>query len=161
LNWETLFTMQHKLDTYIEQTHQVDGKELFEEKILSLLVELGECANETRSFKFWSTKESSSKEVISEEFVDNIHFLLSIGLDKGYTFQKINFVPSNRTITKQFNDVFSHCLNFYHDQSELNYMNLFKSYLQLGELLGFSEQDILNAYVKKNKVNFERQAQGY
>src|SRR5690625_5632985 len=116
--------MQHKLDTYIEQNHQVEGKELIEEKILALLVELGKCANENRCFKFWSTKGKSEQAIILEEFVDNIHFLLSIGLEKNYAFKKFEFIKTNRTETEQFNNVFSHCLSFYHKQTESNYILL-------------------------------------
>ena len=161
MNWETLFSMQRNLDEYIENNHQLEGQDLIEEKVLALLVELGELANETRCFKFWSTKGKSEQEIILEEYVDNIHFLLSIGLEKGYHFKKIIPTKSNVTETKQFNHVFNCCLKFYNDQSEFNYMQLFHAYLQLGDLLGFSEKAILEAYHRKNEVNYERQEQGY
>lgn len=128
---------------------------------MALLVELGELANETRCFKFWSTKERAERKVILEEYVDNIHFLLSIGLEKGYHFSKIDFDTVDTQETLQFNRVFQQCLHFYEDQSKENYLQLFKAYLQLGSILGFDEKDILEAYEKKNEVNYERQEQGY
>ncbi len=45
---------------------------------LALTIELAELANETRCFKYWSSKGPSEREVILEEFVDSIHFLLSL-----------------------------------------------------------------------------------
>ena len=48
---------------------------------MALLVER-ELANETRSFKFWSTKGPSANEIILEEYVDSIHFLLSLLIEK-------------------------------------------------------------------------------
>src|SRR5690625_1594587 len=113
--------MQRNLDKYIESNHQLEGQDLIEEKMLALLVELGEMANETRCFKFWSTKGKSDQGIILEEYVDNIHFLLSIGLEKGYHFTQIDPSKSNETETKQFNYVFDCCLQFYRDQSEYNY----------------------------------------
>src|SRR5690625_1219425 len=153
--------MQKDLDKYIENNHQLEGQDLIEEKMLALLVELGELANETRCFKFWSTKPRSNQETILEEYVDNIHFLLSIGLQKGYEFTYIEVYKIEAAETIQFNHVFQKCMQFYKDQSESNYIALFQAYLQLGHLLGFTESDILQAYEKKNEVNYERQEQGY
>src|SRR5690625_3503887 len=106
MNWDTLFEMQQKLDTYIKDNHNLENENLFDKKILALLVELGEIANETRCFKFWSTKEPNSIDIILEEYVDNIHFLLSIGLEKGFTFSQANILATTRSKTEQFNKVF-------------------------------------------------------
>ena len=50
-----LFDMQRALDAYI-QSNRKEQTDVFREKGLALLVELGELANETRCFKFWSKK---------------------------------------------------------------------------------------------------------
>lgn len=161
MNWDTLFSMQKNLDDYIAKNHHLEGQVLLEERFLALLVELGELANETRCFKFWSTKSRSDTEVILEEYVDNIHFLLSIGLHKGYEFSQIDHSIGEESETKAFNQVFAKCLEFYHHQSEENYLHMFRGYLHLAKLLGFSENDIIEAYHKKNEVNYERQETGY
>ncbi len=161
VDWKTLFSMQQDLDNYITQNHDLNGQDLFEERFLALLVELGELANETRCFKFWSTKDKSDMSIILEEYVDNIHFLLSIGLNKGYEFSNIDFSTTYLNETKQFNHVFNSCIQFYNDQTAENYINMFKEYLQLAKLLGFSEMEIQEAYHKKNEVNYERQEKGY
>lgn len=163
MNWDTLFDMQQKLDDYISKNHQLDGENLLEERFLALLVETGELANETRCFKFWSKKEASTKEVILEEYVDNIHFLLSLGLHKGYTFSTLETTQKaeqkNMTIT--FNELFATCLQFYKEQTKEHYKAMFQMYIQLASMLGFSEQDIMEAYYEKNEVNFQRQDEGY
>lgn len=161
MDWKTLFSMQQDLDNYIAQNHDLKGQDLFEERFLALLVELGELANETRCFKFWSTKDKSDTAIILEEYVDNIHFLLSIGLHKGYEFSHIDFSITYFNDTEQFNHVFEKCMHFYKDQTEENYQSMFKEYLRLAKLLGFSEKDIQEAYHKKNEVNYERQEKGY
>lgn len=153
--------MQGKLDEYINANHQLENKSLFNEKFLALLVELGELANETRCFKFWSTQESSERQIVLEEYVDNIHFLLSLGIEKGYEFSAITTNATNYNKTEQFNYVFRSAVRFYEQQTEENYMHMIESYLQLAQQLGFDEQDIFNAYIEKNEVNYERQKSGY
>ena len=81
---EKLFNMQQALDQHIEEKHELQHEDLFNRKVLALLVELGELANETRCFKFWSIKPSSEKSVVLEEFVDGIHFILSLGIECGF-----------------------------------------------------------------------------
>lgn len=161
MNWEALFKMQKGLDEYISNNHNLAHDELFEEVVLALLVELGELANETRCFKFWSNKERSESDVILEEYVDNIHFLLSIGLSKDYQFATIITQETALDQTDQFLLVFDNCMKFYRDTSEDNYITLFQSYLQLAGLLGFSEAAIQKAYHEKNEVNYQRQQEGY
>ena len=83
MDLQKLFTMQEALDHYIQTNKQVT-EDVFTKKGLALLVELAELANETRCFKFWSEKGPSEREVILEEYVDSIHFLLSLGIEKGF-----------------------------------------------------------------------------
>lgn len=161
MNWQQLFEMQEKLDTYIMDTHKLTGRDLFEERILALLVELGELANETRCFKFWSNKKANERDVILEEYVDNIHFLLSLGLTKGYYYSEQKVFEEQANLTKQFTATFAACIEFKNNQTEDVYHNMFAAILQLGRSLGFSELDIQTAYYEKNEENFKRQDEGY
>ena len=78
-----LYKMQFELDSFISNNRQ-EGTDVFKEKGLALLVELAELANETRCFKFWSMKGPSEIAIILEEYVDSIHFILSLGIEKGF-----------------------------------------------------------------------------
>jgi len=162
MNWEELYSMQQSLDKHIESNHQLKNQDLFQEKYLALLVELGELANETRCFKFWSNKSRNNNDIILEEYVDGLHFILSLGLEKGYRYTSRNLSELTRAAeTEQFNIVFESCINFYKNVSKETYEQLFMNFLLLGEVLGFSESDIQVAYYKKNEINFERQNKGY
>jgi len=161
LNWEQLFTTQKQLDTYIEKNHALTETDIFQEKYLALLVELGELANETRCFKFWSNKPRSDKSVILEEYVDGVHFILSLGLEKKLHYKVEKLERTTLSETQQFNAVFEAAGVFKNDPTQLNYATLFTKFLQLGELLGFTEEDIQRAYFKKNEINYERQNKGY
>jgi len=161
MDWELLFEKQVKLDAYISNNHDLSKADLFEQKILALLVELGELANETRCFKFWSMKARNEDSVIIEEYVDNIHFLLSLGLEKNLAFKEITYEKKIVSETAQFNQIFEYISKFREDTTNENYLNLFKAYLQLANILGFSNEAIMKAYDAKNEVNFARQDQGY
>lgn len=161
MDWNELFSMQKQLDKYIVSNHPLAGKDIFREKYLALLVELGELANETRCFKFWSTKPRNEKSIILEEYVDGVHFILSLGLDKGYGYESKTIETPKHTESEQFNEVFEACVLFQKEPTAFNYENLFTKFLQLGDMLGFTEHDIQNAYYKKNEINYERQNQGY
>ncbi|HLS59879.1 MAG TPA: dUTP diphosphatase [Virgibacillus sp.] len=163
MDWQELFTMQRQLDQYIEENNEIPtDQNLFEDKCLALLVELGELANETRSFKFWSTKPPSADEVILEEYVDGVHFILSLGIEKGFEYSGLEEVNQTEVhITAQFNTVFKSCILFKEEPTQVNYNTLFTDFLYVGQLLGFNATDIQRAYYQKNEVNYDRQKEGY
>lgn len=161
MNWQSLFQMQKQLDYFIEEQHSLAGEPLFEKKVMALLVEVGELANETRCFKFWSLKPPSDRSVIAEEYVDGIHFILSLGLEIGIEDINLEGKESTEDLTSLFHHVFDAIHQFKLDRELLTYEKLFTTYLTLGNKLGFLANDIQEAYLKKNKINFERQEQGY
>lgn len=161
MNIKKLFDMQHELDRYIEKEHNLEKTELFDRKVLALLVEVGELANETRCFKFWSKKGPSERSVILEEFVDGVHFILSLGLLAGYETTVPSFKQKAETETGQFLLVMEAVHRFHNDRSKESYEKLVNQYFALGDLLGFSAGEVEAAYYAKNEINFERQKSGY
>lgn len=101
-----LYEMQRKLDDTIVENFfdrnskgNVDAKKLtglidhyrytgfLTERITALQVEVSELANETRCFKYWSTRQNQyDREKALKEYVDIFHFFLSIG-------NTLNFSP--------------------------------------------------------------------
>jgi dimeric dUTPase (all-alpha-NTP-PPase superfamily) len=162
MNVKSLFDIQSKLDQKIMDTHQLQDKDLVPSKILALQVELGELANETRCFKFWSLKEASPRKVISEEYVDGLHFILSIGLDKGYIDEvKVSINKQHKTQLEAFTQLFDLISAYSNEQTLTQYLALFQAFVNLGQVLGFSWSEIEQAYLEKNQVNHIRQQQGY
>ena len=156
-----LFNIQKQLDDKILKEHGLEETNLLQPKTLALLVELGELANETRCFKYWSKKGPSENEVILEEYVDCLHFILSIGLHEGYSAIE----PEQRVATQHETALFLEIYritNQLQEESTLEgYLALFEVFLSLGEKLGFAWEEIYTAYLKKNAVNHQRQANGY
>lgn len=162
MEFKQLFLLQAELDSHIVRQHGLQNKNLIDRKLLALLVEIGELANETRCFKFWSVKPPAAETAILEEYVDGIHFILSLGIDLGYEEEKIQIPHQEQeTLVDQFLMVYKNISDFKADLSLTNYHQLFSSYITLGSLLGFTEHQIKEAYLLKNEVNHQRQKQGY
>lgn len=163
-NFKEMFDMQKKLDEHINEVKQLSGADVMEERILALLVEIGEFANETRCFKFWSDKPMSKKEVVLFEFVDNVHFILSIGNHSGFTYgegDQMEFKKYDDDLTVLFIEYFHSVSRFRVEPRPTNYIDIWSYLFSIARKMNFSEEDIYQAYVEKNKVNFERQASGY
>ncbi|MRG87651.1 dUTP diphosphatase [Salinibacillus xinjiangensis] len=163
MDWQLLFSMQQELDQRIKQEHHLESKDVVNDKILALLVEIGELANETRCFKFWSQKPPSDQAVILEEYVDGLHFIISIGLELGYSFHQIDEHPEleNLNTTELFLQVYEKAVSLKSHQGRNSYQSLFSTFLALGNKLGFEEELIQRAYISKNEVNHKRQDEGY
>lgn len=161
MNLEKLFSMQKILDEHIRNQHSLQGQSLITKKMLALQVELGELANETRCFKFWSNKKPSEKDIILEEYVDCLHFILTIGIEINFTDIKLEPRSLECSITDQFVNLFIDINDFIVCSSKDHYITLFEDFLTLGNSLNFSHDDIENAYIAKNTINHERQNEGY
>ncbi|MBE4908218.1 dUTP diphosphatase [Bacillus luteolus] len=162
MNIDTMFELQKVLDIHIKEKHNLEMENLIERKILALLVEIGELANETRCFKFWSIKPPSSKEKILEEFVDGVHFILSIGLDLSYNAGfELTINDEELSLVDQFLSIYQRIADFQLNHTKETYKVLLSEYFNLGRLLGFTKEEIMFAYISKNEINHERQEQGY
>jgi dimeric dUTPase (all-alpha-NTP-PPase superfamily) len=158
---DELFTLQKGLDEEIHQKHHVDYATTHYKRILALLVELGEFANETRCFKFWSVKPASEKEVILDEYADGMHFFLSLGIPLGVETYHHTFVKEDHELTLQILKTYALVSDLLSTYDEKHYALAFSSFLNLLPLLGYSGDDAIKAYKKKLAVNYQRQEQHY
>ena len=160
INLNGLKSYQEILDKAICQKHNLNSKETINERILAFLVELGELANETRCFKYWSIREASETKIILEEYVDGIHFLTSLANELDMTLE-IEITESTKSLTSQFIDVFAFAGILEANFNQENLSILINKYLVLGFSLGFNEADIIAGYLAKNKINHQRQEENY
>jgi dimeric dUTPase (all-alpha-NTP-PPase superfamily) len=163
MNVSHLFAIQQALDERILVEHGLEGSDLFVKKIIALHVELGELANETRSFKYWSKKGPSPRETILEEYVDVLHFTLSLGIDLGCTDLSAErpAASARRDLTEQFACLLTAIAALAANRAAADYRTLFAELLALGGLLGFTAEEIERAYLQKNEKNHQRQTEGY
>lgn len=165
MNLEKLFEMQKVLESNILSVHpEIKEDNLLAKKVLSIQVELGELANEWRGFKFWSTNKKP-KDGMLEEYVDVLHFCLSIGIELGHIVKSISLFEKEppKDINEHFiglNIAFGN-LAFKKHVNRWHYKEILTSLLQLGIELGFTPFEIKNAYYEKNNINLKRQKDGY
>lgn len=181
--WGNLLQIQSGLSEKINQRFKIkhDASHILD-VWLALRVELAEFANETRCFKHWSVRGPSDKETRLEEWVDALHFYLSLfnmyrvtekAIDIEVTFvmesenqgnYKINDFHEDRPLSYWLNKTFDSintgsALDEYSGQCMA--LQSFKYFFKAAIKSGFTLKDIESAYLRKNKINYERQEAGY
>lgn len=172
MNLVKLFAAQKVL----RETINYKEPDRFNKLILAAFVELGELANEQRSWKFWSKDQTPRTHKarapymdlddaefynpVLEEYVDLGHFNLELGLECGYVDIQPNPIKA-KTITEQFILIFDTISRFEFIQSKRMYQQLWDLYVGLGEMLGFTWEEVEAAYFSKNLINHKRQEVGY
>ncbi|MEE3299230.1 MAG: dUTP diphosphatase [Candidatus Enteromonas sp.] len=158
---DDLYPLQKELDEDIAKRHNVSYESTKDKRLLALLVEFGEFANETRCFKYWSLKPMSEKEVVLDEYADGMHFFLSLGIPLGVTSLKKELVKKDVDPATAILEVYQEAAKLHEDYSLSQYEKAFGMYLDLLPLFGFSGMEAKEAYLKKLKVNHTRQENKY
>ncbi|WP_345840754.1 dUTP diphosphatase [Bacillus sp. P14.5] len=84
-----------------------------------------------------------------------------MGIELGIKDFQLRDISYSENITEQFLSVYQSINDFTSDRSVSEYDHLVHRYFYLGELLGFTHEEVVQAYKKKNEVNYQRQEQGY
>lgn len=156
-----MYQKQLELDNEIASNHHISYEETKDKRLLALLVELGEFANATRTFKFWSFKPSESKERVLDEFADGLHFLLSLGLAYNYVVDSIEVEEEKIDLTDAILKSYHYINEFYNSRTLINYLKMFQGYLKILASLGYSWDDAYSAYFTKLAENHHRQETNY
>ena len=99
---DELFIAQGKLDATIAQNHGLSYKTTRHRRLMACLVEIGELANATRCFKYWSNKGPEADDIVLDEYADGLHFFLSLGIDIGTSKKSYNITKHEDNLTDQF-----------------------------------------------------------
>ena len=157
-----LLEMQKVLDNNIFQEKGI--KHYPKENMqIALFVELGELMNELPTlFKHWKSSAVDNREKALVEYVDVLHFALSLTYSAGESFEK-DFALSP--------DIYNYNSHEITLLAELPIHRLLKNIIQfegnlsylfaLGVKLGFTWEEIYTAYKEKNAVNYERLRNNY
>ena len=99
---------------------------------------------------------------LKEEFVDCLHFIISIGLELGVQPKELLIAPSTENISSEmFLSIMNDVLTLDLRRTESHYQYTFARITELGLALGFTPNDIEQAYYSKNKINHQRQENNY
>ena len=131
-------------------------REMFKKNKLELLVEIGELANETRYFKYWS-KKPVDIELVKGEYADciiiTLYFfnIMNISLDEEFkTIDEYNNIDI-------FGRLYKLASEFYYNDDKDIIKEIFVTIISLGYIIGFSDEDITDACmtkINKDKARF-------
>lgn len=164
INLAPLLAQQALLDARINNEHQVTHESTKDERFLALLVEIGELANATRVFKYWSLKPGEERVRLLDEYADGLHFFLSLALVYKIDLEVINYEEADTTkkvVISQFKNVYLKINKLMNYEDKRSYLIALASFLTLGSALAFSSEDIIKAYNDKLVVNYKRQDTKY
>lgn len=174
-----MFELQEGLVRHIESKHPaLNEEERYKDKIIALVVEISECLNEWQGFKYWKKDKTPRTQDVKvptmmeedkkyynpmlEEYVDGLHLVLELGLELGFKDMRYEneHYFKEETIQDQILLVIQWTIYMRYKSAQC-YLPLFRAYLHLGYMLGFTDEDIEEAYVMKNVENHLRQRNGY
>ena len=161
IDLSSLYAKQAELDARIAENHNVSYATTRERRILALLVEIGEFANATRCFKYWSNKPSEAQDIVLDEYVDGLHFFLSLGIDIKTSKKTYNHTKHADNLTKQILETYRLASIFYKKQDEKSYVKAFQAFLNIPVLLKVRWSTVEKAYYKKLGENYHRQDTNY
>ena len=156
-----LYQKQAELDKRIADNHGITYATTRERRILALLVEIGEFANATRCFKYWSNKSSEPQDIVLDEYVDGLHFFLSLGIDINVSKKAYNHTKHASNLTEQILEVYRLASIFLKKQDEKSYIKAFQAFINITPLLKVRWSTIEKAYYKKLGENYSRQDNNY
>lgn len=205
MDLQKLIDMQKTLDTRIREEKGLQGKDLTANTFVALQAELAEFANEGRWFKHWSNdreprkfKEIPMNEIdgsipkgfnvknpLLEEFVDGVHFFLSLAIQKdweealwifeeqldpdefdgdltGWYLEMTYFLNKSYMVipTEEQDQSYKNSAGF--SAKQYWFRIAWILFLNIGvNGFGFTLEQIEQAYMDKNKTNHSRQDTGY
>lgn len=161
IDLSSLYPLQKALDEDIAKRHNVTYETTSSRRLLALLVEIGELANETRAFKYWSNKPSSPKEVILEEYSDGMHFFLSLGIPLQVKQMIYELTCPTKDVSNCILDIYNLIIDFKNHNDEEHYIVAFQAFLNLMLKLDLTPDEVISSYKSKLNINYQRQETNY
>ncbi len=161
MHLDQLFKIQQIMENHIKELSQIDenvlGKEnLFDLRFLALQVKVGELANLTKCYKYSRTKEDIPKDKIMIRYIDAMKYLLSIGNENNFSIiniDDVNSIIKEDSIIKSFSNIFDDITHLKYHIKQNNYIDsmsryikLFGEFINLGENLGLTFEEVYNYY---------------
>lgn len=160
--WSKLIVLQNSLDKRILQEKKIAERDTINHRFLALLVELSEFINEERSFKYWSSKTGSQKDKLLSEYVDCLHFIISLSISLKVDLLKYEFGNIlDEDFIQLIINTFNQILIVQKNPEANDFYLLCDYFFNISNKLKFTNNDIYDTYILKNKINHERQDNNY
>lgn len=140
------------LDNIFKEKYKNDNK-LVEKNGIELLVEIGEFINETKVFKYWTSK-LPNKDKMLDEYADVITMILTFYHELNMDIEELNVNTKENDLLVLFKEIYNLALKFLDNYKDLD--KLFEIVIHIGNVLEFSEDEIINAIENKQKIIKER-----
>ncbi|MDR1698143.1 MAG: dUTP diphosphatase [Erysipelotrichaceae bacterium] len=158
----TLFLEQKTFDEYIAAIFSLSFDDTRKDRLLALIVELGELTNAGAAFKYWKRNKAINKERLLDEFADVLHFALSFGwMFELYDYDFEPKAMQEATMTEISLSLFKAATEFVTRYDVPSYLTFFETFLGLAIRLGLTDAEITTAYHQKLAVNYQRQKEHY
>ncbi|WP_160689987.1 dUTP diphosphatase [Clostridium sp. C2-6-12] len=151
MNIQPLFKVQKKYNDSLPINSELTSHKLQVRKNLEFEIALGTLANETNCFNYLKKKAIPiNLTSVFNKYINCLSLALTLGIDHKYTdLIAVSINPNDYCLSDQF-------LNLYIDINDLiaspsmdHYLTLFEDLLSLGLTLGFTEEQIHNAFIKE------------
>jgi dimeric dUTPase (all-alpha-NTP-PPase superfamily) len=140
------------LDELFLSHYDIKSPEIIRKSKLELLVEFGELANETRCFKFWSTRQSGEKDKALEEYIDCLFMILYFCNINGVSLNDSFELPEKTDLVGAFLKLYEYGLSLVHDMNKDIVKKLLVQILYLSKLLNFDISDLEEGAKKKSLI---------
>ncbi|MBC1229785.1 dUTPase [Listeria booriae] len=184
MNLVKMLAAQNDFDQQVIASHGIQwtDEQYFRNTLVALDIELSEFANEAQWFKVWKKDKQINQEKLLEEYIDVLHFMLSIANQLNFKdHTKIHYNAIEKLRASGFegglNAVY---LELKHDllimaepddgepafmkftKSEYSFKSAWYLFFAIGMIgFDFTIEQIETAYFEKMNINKERQKNGY
>ena len=166
-----------ELDQKIHQQHGLVFKETRQKRVIAMMVELAELANEIKFFKFWSQK-PQDREAALEEAADVLHFLLSLANDQSMRLEmkENNLYSSETSMETLYVGLMERCGEMAKIEGEKRspeqepdrwfiwaeeLQRFTDDFVEFINQAGIGIEEIEKEYFRKNAINYLRQTENY
>ena len=156
-----LYEENKLLDDKFDKLYDNNSKDIITKNILALLIELGELGNESRCFKYWSTKKPSEDKIILEEFADCLLVTLFFCNHLNVCLEEDFNEVEQKNIIEQFICLYKEVSLLLEDYHKERAKNILVNLIYLGYLLGYTDEDLISAGLTKINKNNKRFATGF
>jgi dimeric dUTPase (all-alpha-NTP-PPase superfamily) len=98
---------------------------------------------------------------VIEEYIDGLHFILSIGLHINYDFEGHKEFVVEGDLYESYIHLFEALGIFVKTESVWDFRKVFSLFLRISDILEISEDEIVTVYNEKNTINHQRQDNSY
>ena len=155
--YNDIYRRNKKLDDIFMNKYMDTESSYYEKNCLELIVEIGELANESKCFKYWTVR-NPDKELVLEEYADCL--LMVLYMFNTYNVDSVSTIDVDNScdILEEFNVLIRMCTNLM-DKNNINELflkEIFTRLFHIGKLLELNDDEIIDACYKKIIKNEER-----